>query len=386
MRYTEKRNDEKRNDEKRNYKKRSYGKMYRRRSGYKNRRIDRKKELLIKISGTVLTFALVTSVAGYYIGKEKSKSLVHAEDSLPEQIHGEMEINIPVHENGTEQNPEQNTEQTELPEQKFQYPAFDAAYADIVSEEVKSPYIALLDVESNKVIAGRNADAKIYPASMTKVLTLIVVVEHLTDLSQTFTMTGDIVDPLVREQASRAGFEAGDTVSAEDMLYGLILPSGADAAVGLAILTAGSEAAFVELMNQKCAELGLVSSHFTNASGLFNENQYTTPVEMSLILKYAMQNETCAKILSTYQYTTAPTASNPLGILLTSTMFSRMYGTEVEGVAITAGKTGYTDEAKNCLVSFAEKSGHHYIALTAGAENRWHAIFDDFEIYRNYLP
>lgn len=362
-----------------NYGKRSAG----RRVGYRNRRINRKKELIIKVSGAVLTFALVTGAVIYYFGGEKKEALVRAEDSLAGDIYEEMEVS--VHEDITQEETEQ-TEEEPQKEKKFEYPTVSGTYMDIVSEEVKSPYIALLDVENNTIIAGRNTEARIYPASMTKVLSLIVAVEHITDLSQTFTMTGDIVDPLVWEGASRAGFEAGDTVSAEDMLYGLVLPSGADAAVGLAIMTAGSEAAFADLMNEKCAELGLTNSHFTNASGLFDENQYTTPVEMSLILKYAMQNETCAKILSTYQYTTAPMASNPEGILLSSTMFSRMYGTEVEGVTITAGKTGYTDEAKNCLVSFAEKGEHHYIALTAGAENRWHVVFDDFEIYKNYLP
>ena len=67
-------------------------------------------------------------------------------------------------------------------------------------------------------------------------------------------------------------------------------------------------------------------------------------------------------------------------------MFGRMYGTEVPNVTIQAGKTGYTQEAGNCLVSYAEKAGHHYIALTAGAENRWHVVYDDFELYGNYLP
>ncbi len=355
----------------------------RHRTGYRNRRINRKKELIIKVSGTILTFVLVTGAVVSYFGKKQEDILVQAGDSMVKQVNEEMEITIPE---GTTKEETEQTEQ-EIPEKKkFEYPAVSESYADIVSEEIKSPYIALLDVENNQIIAGRNIDAKIYPASMTKVLSLIVAVENITDLSQTFTMMGDIIDPLVREEASRAGFEAGDIVSVEDMLYGLVLPSGADAAVGLAIITAGSEAAFADLMNQKCAELGLVSSHFTNASGLFDENQYTTPAEMALILKYAMQNETCAKILSTYQYTTAPMASNPEGILLSSTMFSRMYGTEVEGVTITAGKTGYTEEAKNCLVSFAQKGEHHYIALTAGAENKWHVIFDDFEIYKNYLP
>lgn len=336
-------------------------------------RYSRKAQLTFRVAGTILSIAVIAGASVWYFGRDDGESsTVHAADTKSEKVLAEVEL--------------PTEEETEEKEDIFEYPSIGASYVDIVSENVKSPYVALLDVENNEVIAGKNVDARIYPASMTKVMSLIVAVEHITDLSQTFTMTGDIVDPLVREGASRAGFEAGDTVSASDMLYGLILPSGADAAVGLAVMTAGSESAFADLMNEKCGELGLKNTHFTNASGLFDENQYTTPVEMAMILKYAMQNETCAKVLSTYQYTTSPLASNPEGVLLSSTMFSRMYGTEVENVTIIAGKTGYTQEAKNCLVSYAEKNGHHYIALTAGAENKWHVIFDDFEIYGNYLP
>lgn len=331
----------------------------------------RKREVFIKTAGVAAAVLAVGSAAVWRF-TEQDKGYPQTVQAADSKIESGGEI-------------ETDPETEELPP-AFAYPSVSENYMDIVSETVKSPYVALLDVEDNRIIAGRNVDARIYPASMTKVMSLIVAVEHLTDLSRTFTMTAEIVDPLYREGASRAGFEVGDTVSAEDMLYGLVLPSGADAAVGLAIMTAGSEEAFAGLMNEKCEELGLLHTHFSNASGLHDENQYTTPVEMAMILKYAMENETCAAVLSTYQHTTAPLASNPEGILLTSTMFSRMYGTEVPGVTIKAGKTGYTQEAKNCLVSFAEKDGRHYIALTACADNKWFVIYDDFELYGNYLP
>lgn len=276
--------------------------------------------------------------------------------------------------------------QLTAPKEKIKYPTVSEHYTEIVSEDVMSPYIALLDVENGQVIAGRAYNEKIYPASMTKVMTLIVAVENIKDYNQTYALTYELIDPLVRDQASRAGFDPEEQVTVMDYLYGLVLPSGADAAVALSNITAGSEEAFAELMNQKCQELGLKYTHFVNSSGLYDEEQYTTPLEMALIMQYAMTNETCAKVLSTYQYRTSATAQHPEGILLSSTMFSRMYGTEVEGVTITAGKTGYTQEAGNCLVSYAQKDGHHYVALTAGASYKWHTIFDDFEIYKNYLP
>ncbi len=269
---------------------------------------------------------------------------------------------------------------------KRMYPQISANYAEINMESVKSPYVAVLDVENNQLIAGRNCDQKIYPASMTKVMTLIVAVEQIQDTQRTYTMSAQTIANLVAQEASRAGFDPGETVSFTDLLYGLILPSGADSAVALSEMVAGTEAEFAVKMNQKCQELGLQHTHFTNASGLYDENQYTTPIEMAMIMQYAMENELCAKVLSTYQYTTLPTVQHPQGIQLTSTMFSRMYGNEVEGVQIQAGKTGYTDEAKSCLVSYAEKNGHHYVAVTAAADYKWHVIFDDFEIYRNFLP
>ena len=255
-----------------------------------------------------------------------------------------------------------------------------------IGDELESSYAVVIDEQDGTVVAGKNAHEKMYPASMTKVMTLIVAVEQLQDLNQTYALSYELLDPLVREQASRAGFDPGEMVTAKDYLYGLVLPSGADAAVALSIMTAGSEEAFADLMNQKCSEIGLKNTHFMNASGLYDEQQYTTPVEMAMIMQYAMQNPTCAEVLSTYQYTTTPTAQHPEGIKLSSTMFSRMYGNEVENVTIMAGKTGYTQEAGNCLVSYAQKNGHHYVALTAGASYKWHVIFDDFEIYKTYLP
>ncbi len=264
------------------------------------------------------------------------------------------------------------------------YPVKSLFYTE-VGEAVKSSYVALVDVDGGQVIAGRDCDTRIYPASMTKVMTLIVAVETLESQECSHTFTAEEIYPLVQAQASRAGFDPGEKVGLTDLLYGLILPSGADAAVALAEMTAGSEEAFAELMNRKCEELGLANTHFVNSTGLHDEQQYTTPVEMAVIMEYAMKNETCAEVLSTYQYTTQPTEQHPEGILLTSTMFSRMYGNEVEGVTILSGKTGYTDEAGNCLVSYAQKGGHAYIAVTAYAANKWNCIFDDFELYKNYL-
>lgn len=258
-------------------------------------------------------------------------------------------------------------------------------YAKKFDEKVVSKYAVLVDVDNNRIAAGRKEDQRIYPASMTKIMTLIVVVENMDSLDDTFTMTYDILNPLINENASIAGFKEGETITVQDMLYGAVLPSGADATVGLAEYISGSEEEFVKLMNEKAKSMGLKNTHFMNTSGLHDNDHYSTVTEMAMILEYAMQNELCRKILSTYQYTTSKTKEHPKGILLESTMFSRMYGDEVEGVMIEGGKTGYTDEAENCLASFAVKDGHEYVAVTAGSYDYWLTIYDAFEIYGNYI-
>lgn len=259
-------------------------------------------------------------------------------------------------------------------------------YQSITSKEVKAPYAVLMQADNSQILAGRSEDSLIYPASLTKVMTLIVAVEYMDRIPDTYTVQHDDIAPHIYAGASRAGFEEGETVPFEDLLYGLILPSGADAATAIANAVAGSEEAFASLMNVKCTQLGLTKTHFVNPSGLYDDAQVTTCSEMAMIMAYAMQNELCAKVLSTYQYTTTQTDKNPDGLALTSTMFSRMYGNEVENVSIIAGKTGYTTEAGNCMVSYAIKNGIPYVCVTASSTNKWHCVYDAFELYGKYLP
>ena len=267
-------------------------------------------------------------------------------------------------------------------EKKFVYAQKSSDYKEITDAAVRTPYVALLDVNNNKIIAGREAESRIYPASMTKIMTLLVAAEHIENMDDTFTMTYDIIAPLIEADASRAGFEEGETVSLKDLMYGIALPSGADATTAIAIYLCGSEDEFVKLMNEKVEELGLKNTHFTNASGLYDPNHYSTATDIAMLMSAVRENDPCREILGTYQYTTTATEQHPEGILLESTMYSRMYGNEVTGISIDAGKTGYTDEAGNCLVSYAtDTEGKHFIAVTAKGPTYWRAVFDTFAIY-----
>ena len=250
-----------------------------------------------------------------------------------------------------------------------------------ITSEFNCEHAMLVDTQTHEILVSKGGNETIYPASMTKVMTLLVAVEHIDNLDDKFLMTDDIINTLVEQQASRAGFVGGEYVTMRDLLYGLILPSGADAAVAIADYVAGSEEEFAKLMNEKAKELGLKNTHFVNTSGLHDENHYTTLSDISVILETAIKNNLCREILSTYQYRTEKTPQNPDGILLTSTMFSRMYGDEVEGVTIEGGKTGFTDQAGQCLASFARKDGKEYIAVLSKGVGTYSTIYDTFDIY-----
>ena len=252
---------------------------------------------------------------------------------------------------------------------------------------IRSEYAILIDLQNNTVIADKNGDRRIYPASMTKMMTLIVAAEHISDYDELFTFSYAITDPAYQAGASVAGFLSSESVPLIDIMYGVALPSGADATTALAITIAGSEEAFAELMNKKAVEMGLERTHFMNASGLHHDDHYSTPHEMAIILEYAMKIPLLAEILSTYQYRTTKTPQHPDGILLTSTMFSRMYGDEAGNCEVIAGKTGYTHEARQCLASMAETpDGRRFVLVTAMAQEKYDPIWDAIDIYKNYIP
>ena len=249
-----------------------------------------------------------------------------------------------------------------------------------------APCAIVIDRTENKVIAARNPNTKAYPASTLKVMTLLVAAENITNLEDTFTMTYEITDPLYLAGATITGFLSGETVPLKDMLYGIILPSGGDAAVGIGVKIAGSEEAFVQMMNQKAQELGMKNTHYANATGLHNEGNYTTAYDMALLIDAAMKNDLCREILSTPKYTTTFTDKHPEGLLFESTLFSHMRGTEPETATIVGGKTGYISMSKYCIASFgvSNQSGKEYIVVTLGNSSLWPAMKGQIALYKEY--
>lgn len=286
--------------------------------------------------------------------------------------------------------------ETDPPETEPEPPAPVYTYAERtdktvqLGDEISCTHAILIDVDSNTVVAEKGGDDKIFPASMTKVMTALVAVEKCGSLDDTFTMTNEIAGKMYEAGASVAGFSPGEVITVKDLLYGSLLPSGGDGTEGLAEVIAGSEAEFSKLMNEKVAELGLKGTHFVTASGLHDDNHYSTCHDIAIIMKAAMDNETVAAALGSAEYVTTKTEQHPEGIELHHTLlYERLEGSEEfdEKIEVIGGKTGFTGEAGNCLVTMArvKSTGKRYIFVCAGGDSKWPPVFDTIHVYRKYL-
>lgn len=260
--------------------------------------------------------------------------------------------------------------------------------ATIYSEEVISTNAILINESTDTIVASKGAKERISPASMTKVLTVLVAAEQLTeeDLDDTFTMTREITDYAYVNDCSTVGFLDGEKVPVRDLFYGTTLHSGGDAAVGLATYVAGSHEAFVDMMNAKLEAMGLADcAHFTNCVGLYDVEHYCTVYDMAVIMKAAMQNEMCREFLSAHSYTTTPTTEHPEGIEISNWFLRRIEDKDTGGEVLCA-KTGYVVQSKNCAVSYGTfEGGTPYICVTAGSTSSWRCIYDHVEIYNRYV-
>lgn len=285
----------------------------------------------------------------------------------------------------TEEDKDQEEPEEELPFASGYKAKATESTRGIGGEDVLSTYALLIDLDDNTITAQKNAKDRMNPASMTKILTVLVAAEHITDLDDTFTITREITDYSYKNDCSSAGFLDGETVTVKDLLYGTVLPSGGDAAAGLACYVAGSLEKFVELMNEKISELGLSeSSHFTNCVGLYDKDHYCTAYDMAMMLKAAVENKLCREVLSAHTYTTSPTEQHPEGMQLSNWFLRRIEDKDTGGEVVCA-KTGYVAQSGSCAASYeVTEGGKHYICVTADAYSSWRCIYDHVALYQNY--
>ncbi len=253
--------------------------------------------------------------------------------------------------------------------------------------------VLLMNADSGEVLFAKNSTDLVYPASTTKILTALVVLENTADLDALVTAPAEALEGIHEGDDSTLVpmLRSGEQMSVKDLLYGLMLISGNDAASTLAYHIAGSESAFAALMNEKAAALGMTNSHFTNAHGVQDSDHYTTAEDMARLCKAAMDNADFMQIVSCKTYTIPATNLTEARSLTNSNRFlcenDSLPGTAYEYA--TGMKTGDTPTAGGCLVSTAEKDGVRLMCLvfgdkTDGREERWFLSRDLFEFGFDY--
>lgn len=258
-----------------------------------------------------------------------------------------------------------------------------------LDSEINSTNAILIDLSSGEVLAQKDPDTKIYPASITKVMTSIIILEHFSDVEAELTVPSEIFTYIYQQNASVAGFWPDERVRIIDLLYGILLPSGADACLTLVTAVAGNEQEFAKMMTEKAREIGAVNTNFANSTGLHDPNHYSTVRDLSLILSYALKNETFRTIFTTENYTTARTSFRSAGLKFTNTTFAAFDRAGIKNEYVKGGKTGYTGEAGLCLATLSQKHGREYVLVTVGAETLFGSrgtnhVRDANYVYKNF--
>lgn len=243
------------------------------------------------------------------------------------------------------------------------------------SASLNSRACIVLDRKSNRIIYGKNEKNKVKMASTTKIMTATIVIENY-DLSKTV----EISKKAAGTGGSRLGLKQGDKISVLDLLHGLMLCSGNDAAVALAETVAGGIPEFSDMMNNKAKELGLENTHFESPHGLDSDNHYTTAYDLSLLTNYALNNKTFLKIVGTKNYTVTINGY-PKNITNTNELLGTLNG--VYGV-----KTGFTNGANRCLVTACKRNDLDIICVVLGCDTKNFRTKDSIKLieytFQNY--
>ena len=253
---------------------------------------------------------------------------------------------------------------------------FNVVYAsDNLKEKIGSSDVILYNLNDDNILYEENSNRKVQVASLTKIMTAIVTIENNKDLSQEVEITSKVFKGI--EEYSKAGFKLNDKPTYEELLYGVLLSSGADAVNAIVVNMGGNEK-FVSLMNEKAKELNLTNTKFDNAIGMDSENNYSTAKDLAELLKYSLQNEEFKKIFTTRTYNI-----DRLNLKLSSTLI-KYASSGIDISYIKGAKSGFTDGAGYCLASIAEIDDVEYLLVTLGANpkgSKSQAVKDAITIY-----
>jgi D-alanyl-D-alanine carboxypeptidase len=249
--------------------------------------------------------------------------------------------------------------------------------------EISSKNVILYNLDNNQIIYQKSKDERVKIASLTKLMTALVVLDKEKDLDKQVVLIDKDFEGLAEANAVTAGFTKGEVVTYRDLLYGLLLPSGADAAKALARNTYGNEENFIKKMNEKVKTLKLKNTHFSTTIGLDDSENYSSVYDLSIIFKEDLKNKDFKKIITTKKYITTDGK-----VQMKSSIQKNANKFNIDVAYILGGKTGTTNDAGLCLATIANKNKVNYMLITTGAlyDKKYpHHIMDAKTIYDYYI-
>ena len=259
--------------------------------------------------------------------------------------------------------------------------------------EILSKYVYLIDMDSKEILWDIKSEERIYPASITKLMSAILYIELIDDYSDTVVIDGKLIDRLEEENANMAGYKDGDEPTLLDLLYGHLLQSGADCSITLAEYISGSEKEFVKLMNAKAEELGMDHTHFVNTTGLFEPDHYSTCRDLALLFDYCMQNDFFVEVMSTLLYKPTPVKTYPnsfncdnlVMVYINQENPKFRYSFDIPG--FICGKTGFILESNFSFASCAHVNDRRLMLITIDAyrEDYYPASIEDAATIYNWF-
>lgn len=240
-------------------------------------------------------------------------------------------------------------------------------YNTTIEYDAYSNNVLVFNRETKKVKYQKNSEAKVYPASLTKIMTALVAIENINNFEDMVVIDKETYYQMLEKNSSMAGFAINELVSFNDLLYGTILSSGGEAANSLAVNVAGSVDAFVKLMNAKAQELDMANTKFTNVEGLDDLSQYSSANDIVKLLDYALDNRHFKEVFTRLNYQTSKTNYHPQGLTLTSTVLSHLVDFEGIDFTIIGGKSGTTFNAGYNWATVGIKNNTEYISVVMGS-------------------
>ncbi len=254
-----------------------------------------------------------------------------------------------------------------------------------ISGKYTSKAMILIDLETGKIIAQKKPEKQILPTALTKVMTALVAIENLTkeQMEQSIVMSQEAKDFCKTKRLGKTNIKVGAEVTVLDLIYGTIVPAGADACFELANAVAGSQEAFTEMMNEKAQGLGLSeNTFFTNTAGSNEKGHYSSVKDLAIIMKAAYENSVLRPILETQTFKVDTTPEKGDEVVYTAKVYSKLAAAPG---TVVAAKSGYTEDSGACaLTLFEASSGKQYICVTAGAESADKCAAEHISLRKKY--